>query len=857
MTDEQHFLYYVDLRRERMNEQVFYAALAGLLHDIGKFALRAGEGATRVWDDSAQRDYKYKHALLSEDFVQKYVPEVWQSQIKLAVGGHHTPHNRLANAVALADRLSAGERADPIPNEEKRDNHPAQLVSIFSDVHLQADKVEDVYWPLRALELSEKSLFPTGKKDNPWKEYEQLYNDFAQRVSRLKDAFQGSNHLPLYLESLLAEMQTALWCVPSAYYNTRPDISLYDHSRMTAALTAALYDSSMLTDEQLNEFARQPEAVDQELVVLVGGDLTGVQSFLYTITSRGAASGLRGRSFYLQLLGLVIARFVLNQLDLPITNLIYAGGGNFYLIARREDAKKLPEIQAQVSRALFNEHQGELGLILQARPLNGQHFFNGNIRTEWDGLIGQINAAKLKRLEGLEADLARVFEPHGVGGSTPQQCAVCGREHSGVKVRQVDEGVAQTVNKCPVCESYEELGKLLRKAQYLVLQPCKPDLPDQITLQAGRGWQEMTRRFGYQVEVLEELKHEPQGIVFALNDNAWHARTPHPSRAIARYLLVNVTPILTEQEHKDLYGKVDDLPVAGSVKPLSVLEEQAHGIRRVGVLRMDVDNLGKIFAEGLGKNATLSRIASLSFTISLFFEGWVGQIAEHMKKEYGERLYSIYSGGDDLFFVGSWDAVVEFAIRLRRDLSRFTGNHPDIHPSGGIVLVGGKYPLYQAAEEAGAAEEQAKAYRWWENSKEREKDALSFLGQALNWQRFGYHDCESPDENTAHALMHRLKEMVQDNQNRALIGKLIRLHELYLNALEKRQKKGEDVNRNHQQQVLWGPWNWLAEYHLSRIKGVPKQDVDELRERLKRDQFRSIEWIGLAARWAELITRKS
>ena len=841
-------------------DQVFLAALAGLLHDIGKFALRAGEGASRTWDAEAQRDYKYKHALLSEDFVQTYVPEAWQSRVKLAVGGHHTPHDRLANAVALADRFSAGERADPIANEEKRDNHPAQLLSIFSEVRLQAEegKIRQVYWPLRSLGLSETNLFPAPKKDDRdvWKEYEHLYTDFTERVSRLKAAFQRDSNLPYYLESLLAQMQSALWCVPSAYYQTRPDISLYDHSRMTGALAAALYDNPALTDAQLADFAQKPDQVEEKLVALVGGDLTGVQSFLYTITSRGAASGLRGRSFYLQLLGLVIARYVLDQLNLPITNLIYAGGGNFYLIARREDAEKLPEIQAQITRVLFNEHQGELGLILQARMLSGRHFFNGNIRSEWDGLIGQINAAKLKRLEGLEEHLARVFEPHGVGGSTPQQCAVCGREHVGVKVRQVDDGVTQTVNKCPVCESYEDLGKQLRRGQYLVLQPCEPDLPKQITLQAGCGWQEIIRRFGYQVEVLEELESEPQGIVFALNDDSFRACNPHHSRAVTRYLLVNVTPILTDEEHDQLRGKVDDLPVAGSVKPLSVLEEQANGIKRVGVLRLDVDNLGKIFAEGLGGQATLSRIASLSFAVSLFFEGWVGQIAEQMKKEYGDRLYSIYSGGDDLFFVGSWDAVVEFAIRLRQDLSRFTGAHPDIHSSGGIVLVGGKYPLYQAAQEAGAAEQQAKDYQWSENDKKHEKDAISFLGQALNWQRFGYHECGAGEENTAHALMHRLKTIVQDNQNRALIGKLISLHELYLAALEKRQKSGEDINRNGQQQALWGPWNWLAEYHLSRMKGVSKNEVDDLRQRLKQDQFRSIEWIGLAARWAELITRK-
>ena len=70
---------------------------------------------------------------------------------------------------------------------------------------------------------------------------------------------------------------------------------------------------------------------------------------------------------------------------------------------------------------------------------------------------------------------------------------------------------------------------------------------------------------------------------------------------------------------------------------------------------MDVDNLGNIFADGLGKAATLSRVAALSFAISMYFEGWVGQIAEEMNvethPERGDTLYSIYSGGDDLFQV--------------------------------------------------------------------------------------------------------------------------------------------------------------------------------------------------------------
>jgi uncharacterized membrane protein len=44
---------------------------------------------------------------------------------------------------------------------------------------------------------------------------------------------------------------------------------------------------------------------------------------------------------YLQLLTEATARYVLRRLNLPITNLIYSGGGNFYLLAGPTDVPVL------------------------------------------------------------------------------------------------------------------------------------------------------------------------------------------------------------------------------------------------------------------------------------------------------------------------------------------------------------------------------------------------------------------------------------------------------------------------------------------------------------------------------------
>ena len=69
------------------------------------------------------------------------------------------------------------------------------------------------------------------------------------------------------------------------------------------------------------------------VALLIGGDISGIQKFIYTIASKKAAKTLRGRSFYLQLLTEAVLRFVLGELELPYTNVIYAGGGHFFLLA--------------------------------------------------------------------------------------------------------------------------------------------------------------------------------------------------------------------------------------------------------------------------------------------------------------------------------------------------------------------------------------------------------------------------------------------------------------------------------------------------------------------------------------------
>ena len=302
----------------------------------------------------------------------------------------------------------------------------------------------------------------------------------------------------------------------------------------------------------------------------------------------------------------------------------------------------------------------------------------------------------------------------------------------------------------------------------------------------------------------------------------------------------------------------DELPKkAGGVKSFSVLAHQSKGIKRLGILRMDVDNLGTLFQHGFGERATLSRMAALSFAISLYFEGWVSQVVEKVNGDE-DRIYTIYSGGDDLFFVGSWDVMVELAIHIRADLTPYAANHPGIHASAGIALVSSKYPLAQAAQEAAQAEKAAKNLIWWDKEGDtRQKDAISFLDEPLPWQKFGRETDCSRNLDTAHGLLHTLLDAMKKSKDQAatrtFIRTLINFHSQYRSDQKQWQQEHGRLNRSGQEQRFWGPWIWRVAYTFKRTTVAGARDIEGA---LRRSNYRMMEWLGVAARWADLYRRE-
>jgi len=811
-------------RNDALTERVWQAALAGLLHDVGKVAQRA-QPQLRNPPADVPAEGQPVHAAWSVRFIAE-IPEPYRSAA-LPGAYHHAPEKspardkHLSELVALADKLSAGERADPEQNTSQ--NPPRQLVTIFDRIALEPNKPRaENYLPLSSLCLNRVTLFPTGAedKDAQGDAYEKLRQE-------LENAARESIADPqTYLENLLAAMQKTTWCVPSAYYHAVPDVSLYDHARMTAALAVCLAERDETAVRQLlgaveRDFRDRPQAGDDALLsepvaLLIGGDISGVQDFIYTLTSKRAARTLRGRSFYLQLLSEAILRYILRELGLPYTNVIYSGGGNFFLLAPVSAGERLPAIRRYITQTLLTHHGTALYLALGQTSVPACGFKRGKFKAHWDQMHLEMGKAKQKRYGELDDLYDRVFKPLDHGGNREQTCAVCGDESESVSLLEEETGNDKI---CALCQSLGELGAQLTQADFVALGFGAPQETEK------RDAASALRAFGMQ-------------FAFAKSKSATIGCADKLARVVVWAL-----------DDAERIPVVQDVPTARMVRytvnripevSFDELQTKSSGIERLGVLRMDVDNLGDLFGKGFGGGAdnlaTLSRISTLSFQLSLFFEGWVKKLCA----EKADSVYTVYAGGDDLFLIAPWSEVPDLACGIVRDLGAYTANNPDVHLSAGMAFIGGKYPVYQAAEDAKNALDQAKATTG--------KDAFSIFNHAWKWKDFA----------DVQAKFERLKTLVGKP---AQVAGGLGAPEAILQMFRRFALDEADKAKRYKGKPVWGKWMWQGAYMLKRAaeraqtKEI-KDELDAIRAELSANEYRDIGQWGAAARWAQLWLRE-
>ncbi|MFQ3675623.1 MAG: hypothetical protein SNJ64_03675 [Endomicrobiia bacterium] len=261
-----------NIRKNMITDTTYKIAIAGFLHDIGKFVERARpDFVSNDFENrhsglylpyvKSQNRFTHRHALYTAafiDHIEKWLPNVFNksewglgdSFFNLA-SGHHKPETPMQWIIAMGDRISSGFERDKFESYNREENteikikdfKKTRLLTIFEQISIadvwKEDKLESYNLRYSLKELSPKNIFPEKSQDFiSENDYQNLFDNFLSSLKKLEHR----NCLPLWFEHFESCFMIYASHIPAATVGyTIPDISLFDHSKTTAALSTALY----------------------------------------------------------------------------------------------------------------------------------------------------------------------------------------------------------------------------------------------------------------------------------------------------------------------------------------------------------------------------------------------------------------------------------------------------------------------------------------------------------------------------------------------------------------------------------------------------------------------------------------
>lgn len=261
-----------------------------------------------------------------------------------------------------------------------------------------------------------------------------------------------------------------------------------------------------------------------------------------------------------------------------------------------------------------------------------------------------------------------------------------------------------------------------------------------------------------------------------------------------------------KEDYDSLYIPVDS---AGTIKTFDeiVKNNDEKGIEALAVFKADVDNLGKLF-RNVSEKGGISRQTTLSRMLDSFWTLWMPH--ELKSREEFRNIYTVFSGGDDLFLIGKWDEIIEFAMFLRDKFREFTCCSPCVSFSAGIALLKCGEPVQKFYELSEYALETSKLYVCGE----KKKNAFTLFNETISWdnlQDFLNCDC-------------RIKGLIEEKQiNSAALQKIMEFISMADRAddINARIIRKETVSYS---EMSCFKWKALLSYFISRNDAIKKQE---------------------------------
>lgn len=698
-----------------------------LLHDIGKVCYRTGK--------------RINHSKLGGDFLEQYLKAGEEAERLLnCVRYHHKDYlqkakldkNDLAYIVYEADNIASGMDRRENEGEEKGFDPKLNLDSIFSVFYSDKEIQVANKYPLIYKDINKSFNYPrTDISLATNSNYEALLN-------KIKSHFITKDISQISINQLLQIIEEGFSYLPSSTNRAEVcDISLYVHSKITSAVASCMklyFDEQQIQDYKKYCFNSGSKIFrNEKIYLLVSGDISGIQDFIYTIPSKGALKTLRGRSLYIDLLLEEFIDEYLEQIGLSRANVLYSGGGHFYILAPNiEDTKKaIDKLQAKMNRWLMEN----IGINLYLAIGMAECSANNLMKSEAQGNLFAIVNKKLKddktiRYSKDENFLEHIFNVEKEENTAKKECNICHNLVDKLWKYNSDEEIA-----CEFCLNLYKLGQdILTQDLVFVISEEKIDGGIKIF-----GKDKDLYMYAVNIEDIDMFKGKILRIYSKNN-------LLESDLAIRLYLAD-----YSAKNENDEVMTFDDLAKSSC--------KTDKGIKRLGVLRLDVDDLGIAFSSGFVSDkdkiennlryATLSRYADLSKDISMFFKVAINKICagdltgcvDFEEKAFNifgiakapkRKVNIIYAGGDDLFLVGAWDEVLEVAIDINRAFKQFTNGKLTL--SAGMAMFSPTYPISKMAEIAGLLVQMSK--------NRKDKNSIALFGMETNLKANGQLECK-------------------------------------------------------------------------------------------------------------------
>ena len=447
--------------------------------------------------------------------------------------------------------------------------------------------------------------------------------------------------------------------------------------------------------------------------VLINIDLSGIQLFIYNLSSSGAMKNLRSRSFFIELICHHLVDLVMTEFELHPANVIVNGGGNFIILAGKEKGYKerLNLIDEKINKWLWSSFAGRLYASFSAVEVAHQSL-ESDLSDDYQKLQGQSFAEKRRKFNKLiNSDSFAWIEKNE---PALYSCEIC----------QVD--VMRPLNaenvRCSICERLTAIGNKLPQARF-IYELDEPKGKDCIQISSKYYLISEMRLEGERLKwvnysdrknIWEDLG-DGISMVFLQTNVVKNEDLPE----ILRDQIKNRKKSLKRQlkgqdlsiaEKKNIKDEISTCSMVG-IAMTENLVKYGKGAQYLAALRMDVDNMGTLVSRGFRDGLTINKLAALSRSMNNFFKIYLHDLC--YTTEYNVKrnryLHVLYAGGDDMFAIGWWDDVARFAIEVGERFREYTGRNIDISLSGGFTIHPANFPVHQMAKFAKRALEHAKA----------------------------------------------------------------------------------------------------------------------------------------------------